>query len=137
MVFLFVFIWDSYDLNVGAFNIVTEVSEFVLISFNSFLIFFPSLFHLFLSFYLLPHKSYLLPLLFYCWFPPECFWSHLLHFLLYWLFFIYSRSLLNLSCILSILVSKLFICDSILISRFWIISKSYQPAREVRSASLG
>ena len=29
-------------------------------------------------------------------------------------------SLLNLSCIFSILVSRLFICDSILISRFWI-----------------
>ena len=36
-------------------------------------------------------------------------------------FFISSRSLLNLSCIFSILVSKLFICDSILFSRFWII----------------
>ena len=32
MVFLFVFFWDSYDLNVGAFNIVPEVSEIVLIS---------------------------------------------------------------------------------------------------------
>ena len=30
-------------------------------------------------------------------------------------------SLLNLSCIFSILVSRLFICDSILFSRFWII----------------
>ena len=28
--------------------------------------------------------------------------------------------LLNLSCIFSVLVSRLFICDSILISRFWI-----------------
>src|SRR5574340_708523 len=35
--------------------------------------------------------------------------------------FISSRSLLILSCIFSILVSRLFICDSILISRFWII----------------
>ena len=34
MVFLFVFFWDSYDLNVGAFNIVPEVSEIVLISFS-------------------------------------------------------------------------------------------------------
>ena len=34
MVFLFVFFfWDSYDSNVGAFNIVPEVSEVVLISF--------------------------------------------------------------------------------------------------------
>ena len=35
-----------------------------------------------------------------------------------------SRSLLNHSCIFSILISRLFICDSILISRFWIISLS-------------
>ena len=40
MVFLFVFFfWDSYDLNVGVFNIVPEVSEIVLISFNSFFFF--------------------------------------------------------------------------------------------------
>ena len=38
MAFLFVFFWDSYDLNVGAFNIVPGVSEVVLISFNSFLL---------------------------------------------------------------------------------------------------
>ena len=31
------------------------------------------------------------------------------------------RCLLKLSCIFSILVSRLFICDSIVISRFWII----------------
>ena len=31
MAFLFVFLfWDSYDLNVGEFDIVPEVSEFVL-----------------------------------------------------------------------------------------------------------
>ena len=41
MPFLFVFFWDSYDSNVGAFNIVPEVSEVVLISFNSFFKFFP------------------------------------------------------------------------------------------------
>ena len=53
MAFLFVFFWDSYDSNVGAFGIVPEVSEVVLISFNSFF-FFPlcftylyhSIFHL-------------------------------------------------------------------------------------------
>ena len=40
MPFLFVVVfWDSYDSNVGEFNIVPEVSEVVLISFNSF---FPS-----------------------------------------------------------------------------------------------
>ena len=87
MVFLFVFfLWDSYDSNVGAFNIVPEFSEIVLISFNLFFFFF-SLIHLFLPFYLLPHLSYLLPPLFYCWFPPECFLSHLLHYSLYIDFF--------------------------------------------------
>ena len=38
----FFFFWDSYDLNVGAFNIVPEVSEVVLISFNSLFFFFLS-----------------------------------------------------------------------------------------------
>ena len=37
--------------------------------------FFSSLFHLVLPFDLLPHSSYLLPPLFYCWFPPECFFN--------------------------------------------------------------
>ena len=40
MAFLFAFFfWDSYDSNVGAFNMVPEVSEIVFISFNSFLFF--------------------------------------------------------------------------------------------------
>ena len=40
MAFLFVFFfWDLYDLNIGTFNIVPEVSEIVLISFNSFFFF--------------------------------------------------------------------------------------------------
>ena len=37
------------------------------------------------------------------------------------LFIISSRSLLNISCIFSTLVSRLLICNSILFSRFWII----------------
>ena len=41
-------------------------------------------------------------------------------FIIYGHLCISSRSLLNLSCIFSILVFRLFICDSILISRFWI-----------------
>ena len=37
IVFLFVFFfWGSYDLNVGMFDIIPEVSEVVLISFDSF-----------------------------------------------------------------------------------------------------
>ena len=40
MVFLFVFFfWDSYNSNVGTFNVVLEVSEIVLISFNLFFFF--------------------------------------------------------------------------------------------------
>ena len=40
MPFLFVFIFlDSYDSNVGVFHIVPEVSEVVLISFNSFFLY--------------------------------------------------------------------------------------------------
>ena len=43
MPFLFVFFfWDSYDSNVGAVNIVPEVSEVVLISFHFFFSFFLS-----------------------------------------------------------------------------------------------
>ena len=40
MVFPFVFFfWDSYDLNVGAFHTILEVSEIVRIYFNSFFFF--------------------------------------------------------------------------------------------------
>ena len=47
--------------------------------------------------------------------------SSLALFIMYWLFFISPSCLLNISCIFSILVSKLFIHNSILFSRFWII----------------
>ena len=90
--------------------------------FFSFFFLFSSLLHLFLPFYLLPHLSYLLPLLFYCWFPSGVFFiSFIALFIIDWLFFISSRSLLNISCIFSILYSRLFVCNSILFSRFWII----------------
>ena len=75
MVFLLVFFfWDSNDSNVGSFNIVPEVSEVLFILKKIFFLF-SCLLHLFLPFYLLPHLSYLLPPLFYCWFPPECFFT--------------------------------------------------------------
>ena len=64
MAFLFFFFfWDSYNSNVGVFNIVPEVSEVVLNSYNS-LFLFSSLIHLFPPLYLPPHLSYLLPQLF-------------------------------------------------------------------------
>ena len=70
MAFPFVFFfWEPYNANVGAFDIVSEVS--VVSSFR--LILFSSLLHLFLPFYLPPNLSYLLPQLCYCWFPPELF----------------------------------------------------------------
>ena len=45
-----------------------RLSSFLLILFL-----FSSLLHLFPPFYLPPQLSYVLPQLFYCWFPPECF----------------------------------------------------------------
>ena len=51
MAFLFVFFWDFYDSNVGASDIVPDVSEVVFISFNYFFLF-SSLLHLFPPFYL-------------------------------------------------------------------------------------
>ena len=69
MVFLFVlFFWDSDDLNVGAFHIVPEVYEVVLISFNSFFFF-----HLCFIYFYHSTSLILLPPLFYCWFPRERF----------------------------------------------------------------
>ena len=69
MAFLFVFFWDSYESNVGAFDIVPEVPEVVLFSFNSFF-----LSASFISTILSSTSlSYLLPPLYYCWFPPQCF----------------------------------------------------------------
>ena len=70
--FFFVFSFlDSYDLKVGVFNIDPEISEVVLISFNSF--FFFSLLYLLPPFYFPSHLSYLLPQLFHYWFPSEYF----------------------------------------------------------------
>ena len=75
MAFLFVFFfWDCCDSNAGAFDIVPEVSEIVLISLIFFFLF-SSLLHLFPIFYLPSHLSSLMPQFFYCWFPPECFIS--------------------------------------------------------------
>ena len=120
MAFLFVFLFqDSYDLNVGAFNIDPEVSEVVLISFIFF--FFPfcfiyfhhSIFHLIYHIFCLSYST------------VGSFQSvfDLSYYTIYsWLtlfFFTSSRSLLNI-CIFSVLVSSLCICNSILFSRFWI-----------------
>ena len=97
MAFLFVFFfWDSYYLNVGAFDIVPEVSEVILIS----LILFSSLLHLFPPFYLPPHLSALLYQLFYCQFLPECFYSVIALFIIDQLFFISSENEVAQSCLI-------------------------------------
>jgi len=119
MDFLFVFFfWDSYDSNVGTFNIVPEVSAVVLISFNSFFLF-ASCISTILSFtsLVLSSASVILLLV-----PSKVFLiSVIALFIIDQFFFISSRSLLNFSCIFSILVSRLFICNSILFAKFWII----------------
>ena len=69
MAFLFVSFWDSYESNVGTFDIVPEAPEVVFISFNSFF-----LSALFISTILSSTSlSYLLPPLSCCWLPLECF----------------------------------------------------------------
>jgi len=79
---LSVFFWDTYDSNVGVFNIVPEVSEIVLISFNLFF-FFPLWFIYFHhSICYLTNPIFYLHFFYYL-FPPECFWSGLLHYSLY------------------------------------------------------
>ena len=96
------------------------LSQRSLVSFNS-SFFFPSRLHLFPSFYLPPHLSYLLPVILLLVPSRVLLISVIALFIIDWLFFISSRSLLNFSCIFSILISRLFICNSILFSKFWII----------------
>ena len=67
-----------------------------------FFILFSTLLHFFPPFYLPPYVSLLLPQLSYCWFPPVFLTSFIALFIIDWLSFISSRSLLNISCIFSI-----------------------------------
>ena len=121
MVFLFVFFfWTPMIRMLGRLTLSQRslrLSSFLLILFSfflCFLYFYHSIFHLTNPIFCL-HYSTICCL-------QSVFLSHLLRYSLYIdPFFISSRSLLNLSCIFSILVSRLFICDFIFISRFWII----------------
>ena len=126
--FLFVFFWDNYDSNAGAFNIVPEVSGVVLISFYSFLFF------LFVSFIstipsptslILFSVSVILLLVF-----SRVFLILVIALLIIdWLSFIYSRSLLNISYYSqSLSLVYLFVTTSCflgfgssLLSLFWIL----------------
>ena len=116
MPFPFVF-WDPCNSKCWVLNVVSEVSETILITF----FFFFSL-RLILFFFMVFWFSYfhqcifqltylLLSQLLYCWFPPVYFYSQLfiVH---YCLFFNSSRSSLNISYILFICVSSFFICAS-------------------------
>ena len=93
MVFLFVFFfWDSYDSNVGAFNIVLEVSEIFLISFNSFF-FFPLWFIYFkYSIFYFTNPIFCLRYSTIC-SLQSVFLSHLLHYSLEWVAISFSSSL--------------------------------------------
>ena len=82
MVFLFVFFfWDSYDSMLGCLTLSwrsLRLSSFLLIRFSCFLS------DSFISTILSSISLILsLPPLFYYLLPPECFWSHLLHYSLY------------------------------------------------------
>jgi len=99
--------------------LVLDVFEVVLIYFNYFS-FFSLLLHLFPPLSPPPHLYYLLPQLFYCWFPPECFWSQLLHYSLLMDSFLFCLGLCK-TFLASSQSLSLFICNSILFSRFWII----------------
>ena len=66
------FFWDPYNLNVGAFDIVPEVSETILSSFHSYLLY-SALQKLFPPFYLPAHWFILLLQIFYYWFLVEYF----------------------------------------------------------------
>ena len=63
------FFWNPYNLNVGAFDIVPEVSETILTSFHSFLLY-SALQKLFPPFYPPAHWFILLLQIFCCWLLP-------------------------------------------------------------------
>ena len=110
-------LWGLLWFNVGVFNIVPEVSEIILISFNSFFLSASFISNILSSTSLMLSSASIILLLV----PSRVFWYQLLHYSVYIDSWISSRSLLNISCIFSVLVYKLFICNSVLFSRFWII----------------
>ena len=113
MTFLFVFFFlDSYDSNVGVFHIVPEVSEVVLISFNSFFLYVSIISTILSSISLILSSASVILLMV----PSRVLLISVIALLIIdQLIFISSRFLLNISCIFSILVSRLFICNSILV----------------------
>ena len=74
------FLSSSSNLMIQMLGHLTLSQRSLRLSSFQFFFLFSSLLHLFPPFYLLPHLCYLLPQLFYCWLPPECFLSQLLHY---------------------------------------------------------
>ena len=99
--------WDPYNVNVGAFNVVPEISQTVLISFYSFLYSVP--WQWFPPICPPAHLFVLLPHLFCSWFPLR-----ISYYIVLSLFFKPSGSLLNTSYIF-------YVCASIFFPRSWII----------------
>ena len=113
--FLFLFFfWDPYNSNVRAFNAVPEVSETVLSSFHSFyfILLCGSHFHYFffqvtypffasVILLLIPYREFLI--------------SFIVLFIIVFLLFSSSRSLLNVSCIFSILFPRFWIIFTLII----------------------
>ena len=110
--FLSLFFWDPYNSNVGAFNVVPEVSETILNSFHSFSLFCPvAIISIILSSRSLicSSTSVILILI-----PSRVFLISLLCYSLVCLLFSSSRSLLSVSCIFSILSPRFWIMVTII-----------------------
>ena len=100
--FLFLFFWVPYNSNIGVFNVFSEVSETVLNSFHSFffILLCGSYFHYFIFQVTYPFFCLVILLLI----PSRVFLiSCIVLFIIVCLLFSSSRSLLNISCIFSIL----------------------------------
>ena len=103
---------------------LTLSQRFLILSFFFYLNhFFPFCFFYFPLFCLPAHLPSLLPQLFYCCFPPECF--DLSYCIIHCFFLIFSSSLLSISCIFSILLSSLFTCNSVFCLFFFNVWKSW------------
>ena len=116
--FLFLFFfWDPYNLNVGVFNVVSEVSKTVLNSFHSFflILFCGSYFHYFIFQDTICFSVSVILLLIPC---RDFFILFILFFIIVCLLFSSSRSLLNVSCIFSIIFLRF---GSSLLSLLWIV----------------
>ena len=111
--FLFLFFfWDPYNSNVGVFNVVPEVSETVLNSFHSFffILLCGTYIHYFIFQVIRSSASVILLLI-----PSREFLiSFIVLFIIVCLLFSSSRSLLNVSCIFSILFPRFCIISTII-----------------------